>query len=238
MNNKVIYTAIFGKYDKLKEPRVIPEGFDFICFTDQDFVSDIWNVRKVKREFDDSTRCARQITVLPHKCLPEYEYSIWTDGNVIINGDMNLLLDKYLEHHDLATFDHVYTKPDSRDCIYEEAKAIISMNKTNYKDNEEIIRNQIKKYKEEGYPYNYGLVHSAVLFRRHNIASVVQLMEAWWGQIKNYSRRDQLSFNYVVWANKFKFYLIKENLRTFNFFVYVTHKNKSLFLKIKKIFRL
>ena len=32
---KVIYTSIIGGYDSLEEPRYIPEGFDFICFTDQ-----------------------------------------------------------------------------------------------------------------------------------------------------------------------------------------------------------
>ena len=31
---KVIYTAIFGDYDNLVEPYYIPDGFDFICFTD------------------------------------------------------------------------------------------------------------------------------------------------------------------------------------------------------------
>ena len=32
---KVIYTTIIGKYDILEEPSFIPEGYDFICFTDQ-----------------------------------------------------------------------------------------------------------------------------------------------------------------------------------------------------------
>ena len=32
---KVIYTSIMGDYDVLEEPRFIPEGYDFICFTDQ-----------------------------------------------------------------------------------------------------------------------------------------------------------------------------------------------------------
>ena len=31
---KVAYTYIIGNYDSLKEPSVITEGWDYICFTD------------------------------------------------------------------------------------------------------------------------------------------------------------------------------------------------------------
>ena len=43
---KVIYTAIFGDYDSLPEPDYIPNGFDFICFTDTDIKSNIWKIKK------------------------------------------------------------------------------------------------------------------------------------------------------------------------------------------------
>jgi len=36
MKNKlVVYTALFGDYDNLIEPKEKFEGCDFICFTDQ-----------------------------------------------------------------------------------------------------------------------------------------------------------------------------------------------------------
>jgi len=238
MNNKVIYTAIFGKYDKLKKPKVIPEGFDFICFTDQDLENKTWQIRKVEKEFEDPTRCARQIKVRPHKYLSEYEYSIWTDGNIAVNGDMNTLLDKYLQDYDMAAFDHVCNYPDSRDCIYQEAKAILENNKYNYKDKEEVIKQQIEKYKKIGYPEHRGLIASGVLIRKHNDSKLIKVMEDWWCEIKEHSRRDQLSFNYVVWKNNFDFNLIKENIYKFRFFLYTSHKNKKIIFRIiKKIKR-
>ena len=47
MNNKIIYTAIVGGYDDLFEPDFKPDGWDFVCFTDRDFKSDVWDVQKV-----------------------------------------------------------------------------------------------------------------------------------------------------------------------------------------------
>ena len=32
-NNKVVYTAIIGGYDNLIEPSFKPDGWDFVCFT-------------------------------------------------------------------------------------------------------------------------------------------------------------------------------------------------------------
>ena len=54
--NKVIYTQIFGDYDYLERPQVVPKGFDFICFTDSEIKSDFWEVRKVTPLYQDSTR--------------------------------------------------------------------------------------------------------------------------------------------------------------------------------------
>ena len=47
MNKNVIFTAIFGDYDHLEKPKFIPDGFDFICFTDTNIQSDFWDDRQV-----------------------------------------------------------------------------------------------------------------------------------------------------------------------------------------------
>ena len=46
----VIYTAIFGNYDELKQPAVQDADCDFICFTDQRLPARVgaWNVVHVK----------------------------------------------------------------------------------------------------------------------------------------------------------------------------------------------
>lgn len=41
----VCYTVISGPYDTLKEPVIETDGWKYICFTDQELVSDIWEFR-------------------------------------------------------------------------------------------------------------------------------------------------------------------------------------------------
>ena len=47
MGKKVIYTAIFGSYDNLLEPKYIPEGWEFVCFTDTELTSANWTVSRI-----------------------------------------------------------------------------------------------------------------------------------------------------------------------------------------------
>ena len=56
MNKKVIYTTIFGGYDELTEPYFIPDGWDFICFTDTDLKSKNWKIVKTTPFYNDNTR--------------------------------------------------------------------------------------------------------------------------------------------------------------------------------------
>ena len=72
----------------LFEPKVVPKGYDFVCFTDnEDFESDVWDVRKVKSLYTDSARDAKRYKTLPHRYLKEYDESIWVDVDVKIQKD-------------------------------------------------------------------------------------------------------------------------------------------------------
>jgi len=240
MRNKVvIYTAIFGGKDNLIEPEYIPKGCDFVCFTDQDFVSNVWEVRKVEPDFEDPVRSAKIYKVLPHKYLSEYEVSVWIDGNVLVRGNVIKLIEQYLSKVDLAFFNHnkqkkkwkklfwIKDKEDCRDCIYDEADYLLKIGKEGkYKDDPEIIKNQIERYQQEGYPKHNGLIAGMVILRRHNESSVIQTMKDWWSEIKKGSRRDQLSFNYVAWKNCFDFDYIKGNVRQNKYFSHRSHLKK------------
>ena len=194
MNKKVVYTCITGGYDSLLEPTYISEGFDYICFTDnKNLTSNIWNIRPLPNETEGLTQVKKQryIKLNPHKILSEYDLSVWVDGNVEVKGNLNELLIS----DDYSIF--VPTHP-SRKCLYAESKAVLSMRK----DKKENVEPQMKKYKEDGFPTNYGLLQSNILIRRHNNKDCIKLMEEWFNEVKNGSHRDQLSFNYVCWKNK------------------------------------
>ena len=234
MNNKVIYTALIGaidnnSYDTLAEPDYKPEGWDFVCFTDVDLQSENWDVRPTLPLYIDNTRTARKHKLLPHRLFPDYEYSIWIDANIKVINDVNELL-SYLDGYDYATHDHSQAQLDPWDCIYEEAEAIfrfgeINMKKnpekgmSNYKDDPELVKRQVEKYRKEGYPEHNGLVAQMSVLRRHNEKSCIKTSEDHWLEMKYNSKREQLSFNYIAWKNKLKFSYIQGDSRDNKYFL-------------------
>ena len=195
-NNKVVYTCITGDYDTLIEPRYVTEGFDYVCFTDNpSLTSNTWDIRPIPQELESLSKVKQQryIKINAHKFFSEYTMSIWVDGNITVKGDLNEFIgltitgdtSVYVPQHPL------------RNCLYDEAKAVVSMKK----DVREIVNPQIERYKAEEFPKDYGLLQSNILLRMHNDNNCIRLMEAWFDELKDNSHRDQLSFNYALWKN-------------------------------------
>lgn len=217
-----IYTAIFGGYDALRDPEVVPSDCDFICFTDTPQRSKIWQMRIVSPLMpNDLTRSNRHIKILPHKYLSEYEYSVYVDGTFLVRGNINELCDNYLSQSNMAAFKH-----GDRNCIYDEAAAIIKECEEGgrCRDNPEVIKKQMAKYKAEGYPAKNSLIGSGVLLRRHNAPDVIKTMELWWKEERVQSKRDQLSFNYAAWKNDFSFTVLPGILKDNPYFHHQRHR--------------
>ena len=211
-----VYTAIFGtKAGLINQPKFL--DVDYVCFTDNESLkSKLWNVRLVKGQIDgDHTRNNRYYKINPHKVFPEYDISIYVDGNFLIIGDVVSLVKSSLKDHDMSCFDHSQTTSDKRDCIYDEYEAILKMGqeKGDYKDDTDIMLKQISKLKDDAYPKNNGLIVGGVLIRRHHEPKVVGTMNDWWQILLKGSKRDQLSFNYVAWKNNFQYKLLNGDAR-------------------------
>jgi hypothetical protein len=236
MKNKiVVYTSIFGPYDGLIPQKKI-EGVDFICFTDQDFNTSPWKVVKCERKFEDSTRNARYYKVLPHKYLQDYEISIWIDGNFLIKNLRNELFEQ-LKEYPLIAFEHGWN------CIYKECEGIIELGKRvgRFKDDPEVMKAQIERYRAEGFPENYGLCQSGIMIRNHHDEKLIQTMELWWSEIENGSKRDQLSMFYAKWKTGVNMLILPEDARQNKWFFMLgvhrkNYKWKLLRYKIKKFF--
>ena len=190
---KVIYTCICGNYDRLKTPAHIDDDCDYVCFTDQHFDTNVWNIRQIPQELDglSDVKKQRAIKVLAHKYLSEYDTSVWVDANIDINGSVS----DYIKNVDEPGKYLIVGEHPNRDCIYDEEKAVI----THKKDTLENTQPQINKYKDEGFPEHYGLPQTCILIRHHNDPKCIEFDELWWKQIEQYSHRDQLSFSYVMW---------------------------------------
>lgn len=218
-----VYTSIFGGKDSIKENQFLSNDLDYICFTDKEVESDTWKVIIKKPTHKDPCRSAKAYKILPHKFLPEYDYSIWIDGNFVVRKHPRDLIEKYLDGCNFAAHDHNDQKiSDPRKCIYSEAQACINLGK----DKPLSIIEHMSKYRGMGYPENNGLTTNMLIIRRHNQNDVIKAMEMWWSEIENGSRRDQLSFNFVAWKLDLKFNYLKGNSRDNEYFKMVSGHQK------------
>lgn len=240
MRNKiVVYTAVFGDYSGLIPQPKLP-NIDFICYTDQDIEAKNWNIIKVEPPVaNDYTRSNRWYKILPHRHLhKDYQVSVYIDANVWVLKDINALVKEKMAIAKMACFDHNQNIGDKRDCIYDEYQAILDdgEEKGVYKDDPETMKEQIERFRNEGYPKNHGLITAPILIRKHFDDELVSVMEAWWNIVANESKRDQLSFNYVAWKLNFTNYsYIDGHVRSKNPWFYTISHRKSYSFKMFKI---
>lgn len=221
---KAIYSAVVGGYDNVVQPSVIDRSFDYILFTNDTYEKKIgvWNIRQIPYNNKDKTRIARWVKTHPHILLNDYDYSLWMDANVVIDDCrffrfLNAIIS---DNSILATFDH-----NDRDCIYDEGFQIVAL----MIDSPISVLKEVIKISSSGYPFHNGLCETNVVLRKHNHHQIVRVDEDWWYMIDNYSKRDQLSFNYVTWKNNTNIKLIfgnKRNARNHDFIHCVPHNIK------------
>ena len=227
----VVYTCVTGGYDNLIEPKKTPD-VDYICFTDNmDVDPKGWTLRPIPEELSDLTKVKQQrmVKVLPHRYLKDYDISIWVDGSIEVKDNVKEFL-SWIIYSGYSIF--IPTHP-TRNCIYKECGAVKAIRK----DTTDLPDKQMKKYKEEGYPEKNGLVQSNVMVRWHNNEDCIKVMECWAEEIRNFSHRDQLSFNYALWktgAKCFK-YLDKKTCNSKYFYWHTRHgDHKKLQSPLKK----
>lgn len=223
---KVVYTCITGQYDHLISHAYICNQWDYICFTDNQELLDKghsqWKVYPLQFAALDHARNSRWHKVFPDQILSEYDVSLYVDANIdIIAPDLFEYMNKELlnkPEETLAVHTHLW-----RNCIYQEAQECIRLQL----DNPNMINLQVLKLRELNYPENNGLQENNIIYRRHHDSQVKQVMEEWWWWISNYSRWDQLSFNYVIWHQNFKIHPFKKQFaRDPNYGILLHHMKK------------
>lgn len=190
----VVYTAITGNYDKLKDPLFLTDNITYVCFTNNRTIkSKIWNVEYIKDDFLDNMHLAKHFKMNPHQYFPDYEISIWVDGKYQILDDFRSYIAQYQKKSSILCFPH-----PERQCICDELAACILCTSANNRD----MINQVSDYLRDGYPLNYGLYEGGCIMRFHNDEIIKMLMKKWEDEVYKYSVRDQLSFPYICWKNK------------------------------------
>ncbi len=191
----VVYTAITGRYDELKDPLFVDEDLTYVCLTNNpEIKSKIWNIEYVQDEHKDNVHLARHLKMNPHLYFHDFDMSVWVDGKFQIMDDLRLYFAEYQKMSSVLCFPH-----PARECICDEVAACIMLKKG---DKAGMLL-QVSQYLKEGFPTNYGLYDTGCMARLHNDADVIAVMQEWENEIWKHSIRDQLSFPYVCWKNGF-----------------------------------
>ncbi|HEU0199643.1 MAG TPA: glycosyltransferase domain-containing protein [Burkholderiaceae bacterium] len=192
----VVYTAVAAGYDVLQPVGHSVAGVDYVCFTEPNIVPPPgWMHRPLPRMDLPPQSQNRYAKFHPHLLFPEYEASVYVDGNIEIVGDLQVLAERALARAQIAFYDHpVRTDP------YAEA---IECAKVGF-DWSGSIRHQVRRYRTEGFAGDAGLFEANVIVRRHNETPVVRAMERWWQEWEHGVKRDQLSLMYVLWKERLR----------------------------------
>lgn len=196
-----VYTCLFGGYEQLSsQPAAAGSELPFICFTDDpNLVSDTWEIRHVQPLLpDDSRRSSRYPKICAHKFLPEFEASLYIDNSVLLLRRPEVLLAALLDSEDsnMACLRHSYW--DSVDAEFAAVKQYSF-------EHDAVLLRQIRAYSELGYDFRGTQIWAGILLRLHLMPDVIRCMEDWFANVLQFSRRDQLSFDYVARLNNFRF---------------------------------
>lgn len=196
LSKKVVYTAIVGNYDIMPVIQdYVREGWRYVCFTDNKTLLRLgrfahWEIKPLRFTELDSTKNARWHKTHNADLFPDCAESLWVDANI------NILTPYIFELVENANSDLLVPKHYCRKSVYQELEAVNALSLETF-DNIKFID---KFLHSEGMPDNFGLNETNLLYRQHN-QRTTKLMQDWWHMIEHYSKRDQLSFSYVLWKN-------------------------------------
>lgn len=193
-NRIAIYTAVYGGYDSYYEPRIKPDNCDYYIFTDGDIKKQdsAWVKKKVYYdEFNSLTNAQknRYVKMHPHLLFPNYEYSIYVDGNIEVVTDFTEFIQEFNEYG-VKLHTHF-----NRHCAYDEIEECIKQKKCSI----EQLVNYRRKLLNENFPRDYGLLEAPVICRKHHLAICKTIMEKWWDEYINCISRDQLALVYILY---------------------------------------
>lgn len=208
----VVYTAIFNNYDWLKEPVVVCEDVDYICYTDSTTLkSKTWEIVHIDLNGKSPSLLNREIKILyPYTELKDYDYSLYVDGSIMIKGDLSEFFYKYLcDKPILMNFKH-----PNNDCIFEEIKRCIQQKR----GNADKLLEQYVVYRNDGMPEHYGLSDNKILLRNNHNEKGEKMMRDWYDQVVGYSGRDQVCLSYVLYKHDMRYSFFYESIEKNVFF--------------------
>lgn len=169
----IVYTAIFGGYDRLQPLPPLPDGWAAYCFTDDSTLqADGWQIVLTP----NSPLIHRKIKILPHLYFAG-KRTLWIDGNLKYTGDWT----EFADLHGYWVMHH-----PERMTVEQEIHACIRLRK----DTPRLLEHLAE------FGRNYVVATGVMVRDDHEWIREMNLK--WWELVQRVSHRDQITFTTAV----------------------------------------
>ena len=193
---KAVVTFNFGEHDFVDEPKVHDDSWDYFCFTDKPFDSNVWRCVPTYPFLLCDKRQASVIKISPFRFLLSRVNTIY---DIVVTMDANLTLTKtpeyllrYIKNNSFATIKNNNNLPTE----------ISNISKFK-KDDEKSVNDTIHQLKSK-YGNPKKLAITSIIIRK-NVDVVNEFDDLWLQMYLNgKSVRDQLSYPFALHTLKLK----------------------------------
>jgi hypothetical protein len=194
LNKFLVYSAVFGGYDRIYPPVVREKNVDYLIITDRaGSVLSGWDTVVVESEKFATAKAANLFyRALIHRSFPKYDASLYIDGNVRLLKPTEDLFQCLLRSGAPMMLYHHST----RRTVVEELEVVLKNHRV---VNPQRAINEVDRYFREGFPDNQGLGETTILLKNHRHHLLDEAMHLWWNTFSENLTRDQLSLPYVLW---------------------------------------
>jgi hypothetical protein len=191
----LVYTCVFGGYDRIFPP-VRPEAdIDYVIVTDDGKVAvPGWRTMVVDRtRFRSRKAPNRYFKMLAHRSdLAGYDISVYVDGNIRVISRTREFVDAFVRSGAaLGSYRHPF-----RSSVAEEAARCLHQGKLHDRN---ALEAELAAYRKDGFPDEQGLMETGVVLKNHRHPSLDPAMDLWWDLFERHDSRDQIGLPYVLW---------------------------------------
>ena len=194
-----VYTCILPhSYNVLRPPVYINEDKNEVHYwviSDEPHMTIPWYDMVVTPDPNlTPRRDLQKYKMCSHKYMPEYDWVIWIDGWAWLLVDPVEIINEVKESgKKVAIGKHPW-----RDCSYDEGRVCAGFPS----NDEDIIKAQLSRYEEAGFPHNYGLAASSFFVRDNKDPKTKTFFNRWYRETMKGSHRNQISWGYAAWKSK------------------------------------
>jgi hypothetical protein len=192
---RLVYTCVFGGYDRILPPVRREDGIEYVAVTDLPALAvPGWTSMVVDPTSVGTPRVAnRYFKILAHEVFPGYDASIYLDGNIRVLGRMR---DFFARIEGRGAALGLYRHP-LRKTVREEVEQCVRRRQVT---DAAAAYSELQDYRDQGFPDEAGcLIEASILLRDHRHQQLKGAMDEWWRLFRTYQSRDQFSLPFVLW---------------------------------------